>query len=31
MVVAMYGIVFARNLTDLARKKYVVEEGVLAA
>jgi len=31
MVVAVYGIVFTRNLMDLARKKYVVEEGVYAA
>jgi NitT/TauT family transport system permease protein len=31
MVVAIYGIVFTRNLMDLARKKYVVEEGVYAA
>jgi NitT/TauT family transport system permease protein len=31
IVVAIYGIVFTRNLMDLARKKYVVEEGVYAA
>jgi len=31
VVVAIYGIVFTRNLMDLARKKYVVEEGVFAA
>jgi NitT/TauT family transport system permease protein len=31
IVVAVYGIVFTRNLMDLARKKYVVEEGVYAA
>jgi NitT/TauT family transport system permease protein len=31
VVVAIYGIVFTRNLMDLARKKYVVEEGVYAA
>ena len=30
IVVAIYGIVFTRNLMDLARKKYVVEEGVYA-
>ena len=31
IVVAVYGIVFTRNLMDLARRKYVVEEGVYAA
>ena len=31
IVVAIYGIVFTRNLMDLARKKYVVEEGIYAA
>jgi len=31
VVVAMYGVVFTRNLMDLARKKYVVEEGIFAA
>ena len=31
VVVAIYGILFTRNLMDLARKKYVVEEGVFAA
>jgi len=31
IVVAVYGIVFTRNLMDLARKKYVVEEGIFAA
>lgn len=31
VVVATYGIVFTRNLMDLARRKYVVEEGVFAA
>ena len=31
VVVAIYGIVFTRNLMDLARRKYVVEEGVFAA
>jgi NitT/TauT family transport system permease protein len=31
VVVAVYGIVFTRNLMDLARRKYVVEEGVYAA
>ena len=30
-VVAIYGIVFTRNLMDLARKKYIVEEGIFAA
>jgi NitT/TauT family transport system permease protein len=30
IVVAIYGIVFTRNAMDLARKKYVVEEGVYA-
>jgi len=30
-VVAIYGVVFTRNLMDLARKKYVVEEGIFAA
>ncbi len=31
VIVAIYGVVFTRNLMDLARKKYVVEEGVFAA
>ena len=31
IVVAVYGIAFTRNLMDLARKKYVVEEGIFAA
>jgi NitT/TauT family transport system permease protein len=31
LVVAIYGIIFTRNLMDLARKKYVVEEGIFAA
>ena len=31
VVVAVYGILFTRNLMDIARKKYVVEEGVFAA
>ncbi|HKM50593.1 MAG TPA: ABC transporter permease subunit [Candidatus Bathyarchaeia archaeon] len=31
IIVSIYGIVFTRNLMDLARKKYVVEEGVYAA
>jgi NitT/TauT family transport system permease protein len=31
IVVATYGIAFTRNLMDLARKKYVVEEGIFAA
>ena len=31
IVVAIYGILFTRNLMDIARKKYVVEEGVFAA
>jgi NitT/TauT family transport system permease protein len=31
VVVAIYGILFTRNLMDLARRKYVVEEGVFAA
>jgi len=31
VVVALYGIFFTRNLMDLARKKYVVEEGIFAA
>jgi NitT/TauT family transport system permease protein len=31
IVVAIYGIVFTRNLMDLARRKYVVEEGIFAA
>jgi NitT/TauT family transport system permease protein len=31
IVVAVYGIVFTRNLMDLARRKYVVEEGIFAA
>jgi NitT/TauT family transport system permease protein len=31
VVVAIYGIAFTRNLMDIARKKYVVEEGIFAA
>lgn len=31
VVVIIYGLVFTRNLMDLARKKYVVEEGIYAA
>jgi len=31
VVVATYGIVFTRNAMDLARRKYVVEEGIFAA
>jgi NitT/TauT family transport system permease protein len=31
IVVAVYGILFTRNLMDLARRKYVVEEGIFAA
>jgi NitT/TauT family transport system permease protein len=31
IVVTIYGIVFTRNLMDVARKKYVVEEGIFAA
>jgi NitT/TauT family transport system permease protein len=31
VVVAVYGILFTRNLMDLARRKYVVEEGIFAA
>jgi len=31
VVVAIYGVVFTRNLMDLARRKYVVEEGIFAA
>ncbi len=31
IVVAIYGIVFTRNLMDLARRKYVIEEGIFAA
>jgi NitT/TauT family transport system permease protein len=31
VVVFIYGIVFTRRLMDLARKRYVVEEGVYAA
>jgi len=31
IVVAIYGIAFTRNLMDLARKKYVIEEGIFAA
>jgi NitT/TauT family transport system permease protein len=30
-VVIIYGLFFTRNLMDLARKKYVVEEGIYAA
>jgi ABC-type anion transport system duplicated permease subunit len=30
MVVAIYGIFFTRNLMDIARKRYVVEEGIYA-
>jgi NitT/TauT family transport system permease protein len=31
VVVVIYGLFFTRNLMDIARKKYVVEEGVFAA
>jgi NitT/TauT family transport system permease protein len=31
VVVIIFGILFTRNLMDLARKKYVVEEGIYAA
>lgn len=31
IVVIAYGLLFTRNLMDLARKKYVVEEGIYAA
>lgn len=31
LVVAIYGIVFTRNSMGLARRKYVVEEGIFAA
>ena len=31
ILVIMIGIVFTRNLMDLARKKYVVEEGIYQA
>jgi NitT/TauT family transport system permease protein len=31
IVVGIYSIVFTRNLMDLARKKYVIEEGIFAA
>ena len=31
IVVALYSILFTRNLMDLARKKYVIEEGIYAA
>jgi hypothetical protein len=31
VVVAIYGIAFTRNLMDIARKNYVVEEGIFAA
>jgi NitT/TauT family transport system permease protein len=31
IVVIIFGIVFTRNLMDLARKKYVVEEGIYQA
>ncbi|MDE1762892.1 MAG: ABC transporter permease subunit [Thaumarchaeota archaeon] len=31
VVVGVYSIVFTRNLMDLARKKYVIEEGIYAA
>jgi len=31
IVVIIYGLFFTRNLMDLARKKYVVEEGIYAA
>jgi NitT/TauT family transport system permease protein len=31
VVVSIYGVLFTRNLMDLARKKYVVEEGIFAA
>ncbi|HYB03972.1 MAG TPA: ABC transporter permease subunit, partial [Nitrososphaerales archaeon] len=30
-VVILYGLFFTRNLMDLARKRYVVEEGIYAA
>ncbi|MFZ0510137.1 MAG: ABC transporter permease subunit [Candidatus Nitrosopolaris sp.] len=31
IVVIIFGIIFTRNLMDLARKKYVVEEGIYQA
>ena len=31
VVVIIFGLLFTRNLMDLARKKYVVEEGIYAA
>ncbi|MDE1867963.1 MAG: ABC transporter permease subunit [Thaumarchaeota archaeon] len=31
IVVGVYSIVFTRNLMDLARKKFVIEEGIYAA
>ena len=31
VVVVIYGILFTRNLMDLARQRYVIEEGVYAA
>jgi NitT/TauT family transport system permease protein len=31
IVVSIYGIAFTRNLMDLARKKYIIEEGIFAA
>ncbi len=31
VVVVIFGLLFIRNLMDLARKKYVVEEGIYAA
>ncbi len=31
IVVIIFGLLFTRNLMDLARKKYVVEEGIYAA
>ena len=31
IVVTIYGILFTRNPMDLARRKYVVEEGIFAA
>lgn len=30
IVVIIYGLLFTRNLMDLARKKYVIEEGIYA-
>ncbi len=31
VVVVLYGLLFTRNLMDLARRRFVVEEGVYAA